>query len=319
MVSVVLNTLTPIAAYLTDIYDQDAVTVNLGSLLCVLMHPIFTFPAAFVIDTYGTRVGIMIGSILAIVGLSLRILINEWFFVVIVGQIVAGIGRPFILNCQAKISANWFTAKTRGGVTQLLTLVLNVSLIIGMLIPGLFFRGYDPDGEGSIEKGKDRTFELMLFEIFMGLACLVPNIFFQVNKPPKPPSESSTVEREPFKQALLKIIKNRNYILLLLAFGCYFGIFNAISICLSFLIQPWFNDNLPLAVGAVGGSPVISGILGVLIIGPFQRRSGQFKKWIMICMVGKLFIILRISYSNSSVLSTLRDKLSFTCKLYLSI
>ena len=64
---------------------------------------------------------------------------------VILGQVIAGIGRPFILNCQAKISANWFSAKARGGVTQLLTLVLNVSLVIGMLIPGFVFKGYAPE------------------------------------------------------------------------------------------------------------------------------------------------------------------------------
>jgi hypothetical protein len=28
------------------------------------MHPIFTFPAAYIIDTYGTRTGILIGSLL---------------------------------------------------------------------------------------------------------------------------------------------------------------------------------------------------------------------------------------------------------------
>ena len=106
------------------------------------MHPIFTFPAAYIIDTYGTRVGIGLGCLLGMIGVSLRMLINKGFYWVIFGQIVAGIGRPFILNCQAKISANWFSAKTRGGVTQLLTLVLNVSLIIGLLIPGIFFENY---------------------------------------------------------------------------------------------------------------------------------------------------------------------------------
>lgn len=70
-----------------------------------------------------------------------------------------------------------------------------------------------------------------------------------------------------------KLAKNFNYMLLLIAFGCYFGIFNALCIILSYLIQPWFNgDNLSLAVSAVGGSPVISGIIGVLVLGPLQRK-----------------------------------------------
>ena len=74
------------------------------------MYPIFTFPAAYVIDTYGTRFSIAIGCILCLVGTGFRLLVNTSFVFVILGQVIAGVGRPFILNCQAKISANWFQA-----------------------------------------------------------------------------------------------------------------------------------------------------------------------------------------------------------------
>ena len=46
MTSVLLSTLNPVAEYLTEIYDQQPIVVNLGALLFALMHPIFTFPAA---------------------------------------------------------------------------------------------------------------------------------------------------------------------------------------------------------------------------------------------------------------------------------
>lgn len=101
------------------------------------------------------------------------------------------------------------------------------------------------------------------------------------------------MKREPFMVALNKIIRNKNYILLLLAFGCYFGIFNGLAIILSFLIKPWFHgDGLAVAAAAVGGSPVISGIIGVIIIGPIQRKSGTFKKWILMCMCGSSCAII---------------------------
>jgi membrane associated rhomboid family serine protease len=99
------------------------------------------------------------------------------------------------------------------------------------------------------------------------------------------------MKRQPFSVAIPKMLKNKNYILLLITFGCYFGIFNAISIILSYLIKPFFQNELPLAVAGVGGSPVISGIIGVMILGPLQRREGVFKKWIVICMCG-IFIII---------------------------
>jgi hypothetical protein len=40
--------------------------------------------------------------------------------------------------------------------------------------------------------------------------------------------------------AIPKMLKNQNFLLLLITFGCYFGIFNAISIILSYLIKPFF-------------------------------------------------------------------------------
>jgi FLVCR family feline leukemia virus subgroup C receptor-related protein len=110
IISVMLSTLNPIASFLCTIYGQTSVIVNLGGLLFTLMYPIFTFPASYVIDTFGTKTGITIGATLVILGAGMRALINNHFSFVIAGQIIAGIGRPFILNCQAKISANWFTA-----------------------------------------------------------------------------------------------------------------------------------------------------------------------------------------------------------------
>lgn len=113
----------------------------------------------------------------------------------------------------------------------------------------------------------------MMIETIMAAICFIPNIFFQSTAPPTPPSASETIAREPFSQAIPKLMKNVNYILLFLAFGLYFGIFNAMSITLSYLIEPFFQgDSLPLAVAAVGGSPIISGIIGVIVMGPIQRR-----------------------------------------------
>ena len=76
MTSVLMNTLTPIASYLTVVYGYGPVVINLGGLLFALMHPIFTFPAAYVIDTYGTKNGILLGSILGIIGVTLRLFVN---------------------------------------------------------------------------------------------------------------------------------------------------------------------------------------------------------------------------------------------------
>lgn len=88
-------------------------------------------------------------------------------------------------------------------------------------------------------------------------------------------------------KALPKLFRNRNFVLLLISFSLYFGLFNAISITLSFLLYPWYGNN-SMAVALVGGSPIISGIIGVMVIGPMQRKSKKYKKWILICMIGNI-------------------------------
>jgi len=53
------------------------------------------FPSIFVLDDYGLRWGVTIGTILTIIGLWLRTLVNtseNGFIWVIVGQILGGIG-----------------------------------------------------------------------------------------------------------------------------------------------------------------------------------------------------------------------------------
>ena len=157
MTSILMNTINPIASDLSVVYGYSPIIINLSGLLYILMHPLFTFPAAYVIDYKGVKTGILIGSILGLLGVMSRLLVNVvGFWTVIAGQILAGIGRPFILNCQAKISATWFRANQRAGVTQLLTLIVNVSLVLGILVPGVVFAGYhvDKSKENSIDHGK---------------------------------------------------------------------------------------------------------------------------------------------------------------------
>jgi len=76
MTSIGMNTLTPIATLLSEIYGYSTFTINLGGLLYILMHPFFTFPASYVIDSKGVRAGIIVGSLLSLAGVSLRLLIN---------------------------------------------------------------------------------------------------------------------------------------------------------------------------------------------------------------------------------------------------
>jgi hypothetical protein len=67
------------------------------------MHPLFTFTASSLIDKYGIKSGLTIGIYLIFISNIFRCLINVDFGFVVIGQLIAGIARPFIVNSQAKI------------------------------------------------------------------------------------------------------------------------------------------------------------------------------------------------------------------------
>lgn len=74
---------------------------------------VFTFPSNYVIDFYGARKGILLGSFLTTIGMAIKLLINKSFYLVIVGQVFAAIGQPFLLNAPAKLVSVWFGSNER--------------------------------------------------------------------------------------------------------------------------------------------------------------------------------------------------------------
>ena len=45
--------------------------------------------------------------------MAIKLLINKSFYLVIVGQVFAAIGQPFLLNAPAKLVSVWFGSKER--------------------------------------------------------------------------------------------------------------------------------------------------------------------------------------------------------------
>lgn len=97
--SIIFPTVAPIQKHLQNAYEfSEPTSINMGPLLYMLTHPLFTICANGVIEKNGLAAGVRIGSLFLLLGVGLRVLVYyNWHFVTI-GYIIAGIGRPFILN-----------------------------------------------------------------------------------------------------------------------------------------------------------------------------------------------------------------------------
>ena len=43
----------------------------------------------------------------------IKVFINQSFWIVIIGQLFAGVGQPFLLNAPSKLAAVWFASNER--------------------------------------------------------------------------------------------------------------------------------------------------------------------------------------------------------------
>ena len=75
----------PIFSLLQISYGATLISINYLASSYMIMFVPMNFPSVFALDKYGLKIGVCLGIVLTTVGLWLRCLINESFWMVIVG------------------------------------------------------------------------------------------------------------------------------------------------------------------------------------------------------------------------------------------
>ena len=100
------NSFSPQAAELIIVYKKSTFVYNLTSLIHMIVHVPVSFPANFIVEKYGTKVGNTIGCVFALAACWVKLLINQDFLYVILGQFLVGCSNPFIINAISKSKNN---------------------------------------------------------------------------------------------------------------------------------------------------------------------------------------------------------------------
>ncbi len=79
--------------------------------------------------------------ILTTVGMWVRlvVIVSPHFYWVLVGQVLAGIGSPLLLNAAAKVGTTWFPSNERALATSLGAVFLQVGNAVAFKLPTWFF------------------------------------------------------------------------------------------------------------------------------------------------------------------------------------
>ena len=251
--------------------------IDFLSLIFMLVYLVLAIPSSWVIDTKGFKVGASIGAILTGVFGLLRIFAGTDYTLVFIFQTGIALGQPFVLNSISKISAQWFPEGERAIATGLGTMSLFIGITLGMLLPPLLL------GAGGVAT-------VVMVTGILAVVGMALFLVFAKEKPIKPPGPAATEEKTFVWEGIKKLLRNRDFLILMTLFLIGMGGFNAIAT----FIEPIIG--IRGDPGLIGAIIVVGGIFGALVMSALSDKYRKRKIFIVIAMVATVPLLLGVTY-----------------------
>ena len=274
----------PITSEAVKFYNVPAMQIDLLSLIFMVVYIFVSFPASYIIDTWGIRIGIGIGAVLMGVFGFMKGYYGANYDMVVIAQIGIAIGQPFVMNAVTKVGARWFPLHERATQSGLSVLAQFVGIIIAMVLTPILFKMY------GMEK------MLMIYGI-VTLAGAVIFILFNREHPPTPPCPPGHDERIAVFAGLKHILKQKDMIYLIIVFFIALGIFNAITTWIEQIVSP--RGFTIAEAGIVGALMMIGGIIGASILPVLSDKLRKRKLFMVIGAIGAIPGIVGMTYAGS--------------------
>ena len=281
MTQVLWITFAPITSAAAQFYHTSDLMIGLLSMSFMIVFIIVFFPSAYAIDTWGFKKAVGIGAVLtAVFGLSRGIFASN-FTLVLISQIGIAIGQPFVIGAITKIAARWFPIEERATASGFGTLALYLGPLLAMLItPFLVLRI-------GIAK-------MLLTYGFVSAAAAA---FFLLLAREHPPTPAGPDERALMLDGFKSMIRQRDFIFLMIIFFVGLGMFNSISTWIEDIIRP--RGFTISQAGVLGGLMLLGGIVGAVFISLISDKSRRRKPFILIALIGLIPGLLGMTYLTS--------------------
>ena len=289
-------TFSAIATKFSEHYEMDSWKVNMFSLIYMILYPITCVPEGWLVDNYSTRLGIIIAAFCTISASAYKLLVNKSMFFCYLGQFMASIFQPALINSPGKIAANWFRDDIRTLICTLCCLSDTVGIFIGFLWNIMFI----DENEKDREKYKNQVFIYLLSEFLLCLFFCVPSFFIFKDEPDIPPSPSQCHETRTSSQVIVSptlleslklLFTNIRFIYLLMSTFFVVGYYNVIGTIINSLFGLYYISGNNSSVIFFVSS--FLGMISSVVISKLVDKYKKFKlSMIVLCVSGTIFQIL---------------------------
>ncbi|MCD6280716.1 MAG: MFS transporter [Deltaproteobacteria bacterium] len=277
-------TFAPITKNAAQFYGVSDLKIGLFSMSFMIVYIFVSIPASWVIDTYGFRVGVGVGAVLTGVFALTRGIFASDYNLVLLSQVGIAVGQPFVLNSITKVAARWFPINERATAAGLGSLALYLGIVAGMaLTPYL-----------TIKYGLP---EMLYIYGVVSLISAFTFILLAREKPPTPPCPPGQEERALMLDGLNQMIRQKDFIILMVVFFIGLGIFNGVTTWIEDIIRP--RGFTVVQAGNLGGLMVIGGIIGAVVMPLLSDFYRKRKPFILLAVIGAIPGLLGITFATS--------------------
>ena len=269
---------------------ESIINIDFLSMLYMLVFLIMCIPASYIIDTFGIRIGLGIGSVLTAAFSLMKGFGGASFMIVVIAQTGLAVAQPFILNAVTAVTVRWFPLNERGTAAGLAALAQYVGIIIVMgVTPLMVVSSPGLPGYGS---GIDRM--LLIYGIISAAGALLTLLLIREKPPTQPAAEE--LRHTKFFEGLRHILSERDMIITLVLFFIGLGIFNAVS---SMVDSISANLGVDDSDGLIGVLMLGGGVIGAVILPILSDKFRKRKLFLVIGLGGMLPGVAGLAFADA--------------------
>ncbi|XP_002125691.2 LOW QUALITY PROTEIN: choline/ethanolamine transporter flvcr2a [Ciona intestinalis] len=260
--------------------------VQWTSMIYMLSYIPLMFVATWMLDKWGLRKILLVGSALNAIGSLIKIgSVNPNLFALsFFGQTIAACAQSFILEIPPKIASVYFGPTEVSTATSMGVFGNQLGVALGFVLPPLMVPlGTDDEIASGLR---------IMFISSAAVCTLVVLLIFLVIKdePPLPPSKARAISiaaessnqathatsLNNYKLPICVLMKDMPFLILLISYGINTGTYYAIGTLLNQIIEE-YHENAEKQIGEIGLTMVVAGLGGSVICGLFLDKTKLYK------------------------------------------
>ncbi|XP_039642045.1 feline leukemia virus subgroup C receptor-related protein 2 isoform X2 [Perca fluviatilis] len=306
-------------------YNVEAFSIDWLSMIYMLTYIPFIFPVTWLLDKKGLRVTALLANALNCAGTWIKVASAKpnLFGVTMVGQLSSSLAQVFILGMPSRLASVWFGADEVSTACSIGVFGNQMGIAIGFLLPPILVPNVDDINELA-------NYIRIMFYISAGVATLIfilVVIVFQ-ERPEIPPTQAQAHARNippgeySYTASILRLLRNKPFMLLVVTYGLNVGCFYAISTLLNQMIIEQYPGE-EVNAGRIGLTIVVAGMAGSIICGIWLDKTKTYKQTTLavylLSLIGMLVYTFTLNLGHLWVVFVTAGVLGFFMTGYLPL